>query len=139
VTLPPPYGPPLLEISMIQPSCPIDIAAASQMQIADVALGDRSKYRAHAGHLHPGRTFVSASVEKYRHLGKLVIHYVCTLCNITLARALLQPPMGLVLQVPTRTECSACTASGICVPLLRAVACQGCGAAGVARRGYALP
>jgi hypothetical protein len=48
-------------------------------------------------------------------------------------------PGALSCKCPPGPECSACTASGICVPLLRDVACRGCGAAGVARRGYALP
>jgi hypothetical protein len=63
VTLPPPHGPTFLDVCMIHPRCSTYIAAASQMPGAAAALRDRSKYRAHAGHLHPGHTFVPASVE----------------------------------------------------------------------------
>jgi hypothetical protein len=139
VTLRPPHGPTLLEVSMIQPSCPIYVAAASQIQIADVALRDRSKYRAHAGHLHPGRTFVSASVEPYSTSASL-------LCGtyVPYARSLWRAlscchPGAVSCKCPPGTECSSCTTLGICLPLLRAAACQGCGAAGVTRGGYALP
>jgi hypothetical protein len=59
VTPPPHHGPTLLEISMIHPRCPTYVAAASQTRGAAAALRDRSKYQAHAGHLHPGHTFDS--------------------------------------------------------------------------------
>jgi hypothetical protein len=65
VTLPPPHGPTLLDISMIHTRCATYVAAASQTRGAAAALRDRDKYRAHAGHLHPGHTFVPASVETY--------------------------------------------------------------------------
>jgi hypothetical protein len=42
----------------------------------------------HAGHLHPCHTFVAASVETYRHLGKPIMRYPRTLSDITSARSL---------------------------------------------------
>jgi hypothetical protein len=53
VTLPPPLGPALLDISMIHPRRMTYIAAASQTRGTVAALRDRSKFQAHAGHLHP--------------------------------------------------------------------------------------
>jgi hypothetical protein len=52
------------------------------------ALRDRHKYRAHAGHLHPGHTVVPASVETYRHLRRPIIQYLRTLSDIASGRSL---------------------------------------------------
>jgi hypothetical protein len=88
VTLPPPHGPNLLDISMIHPRCTTYVAAASQTRDAAAALHDRNKYRAHAGHLHLGHTFVPASIETYGHLGRPIIRYLLTLSDVALARSL---------------------------------------------------
>jgi hypothetical protein len=88
VTLPPPHGPTLLDISMIHPRCATYVAAASQTRGAAAALRDRDKYRAHAGHLHPGHTFVPASVETYGHLGKPIMRYLRTLSDVASGRSL---------------------------------------------------
>jgi hypothetical protein len=61
VTLAPPHGPTSLDIYMIHPRCATYVAAASQTRGAAAALRDQDKYRAHAGHLHPGHAFVPAS------------------------------------------------------------------------------
>jgi hypothetical protein len=63
VILPLPHGPTLLDISMIHPHCPTYDVAASQTRGAAATLRDRSKYRVHAGLLHPRHTSVPASVE----------------------------------------------------------------------------
>jgi hypothetical protein len=78
VTLPPLHSPTLqlMDIFMIHPCCPTYVAAASQTRVAAAALRDRSKHQAHAGHLHPGHTFVPASVETYGHLGKPIMRYL---------------------------------------------------------------
>jgi hypothetical protein len=61
VTVPPPHGPILLDMTMIHPRCQTYIApSASQATGPNVALHDRSEFRAHVGHLHPGHTFVPA-------------------------------------------------------------------------------
>jgi hypothetical protein len=88
VTLPPPHGPTLLDISMIHPRCSTYVAAASQTRGAAAALQDRDKYRAHAGHLHPGHTFVPASVEMYGYLGRPIMQYLRTLSDVASARSL---------------------------------------------------
>jgi hypothetical protein len=85
VTLPPAHGPTLLDISMIHPCCATYIAAASQTRGAAAALRDKDKYRAHVCHLHPGHTFVPASVETYGHLGRPVMRYLRTLSDVTSA------------------------------------------------------
>jgi hypothetical protein len=86
VTLPPPHGATWLGASMIQPRCPTYFAAASHLRCA--ALHNRGKDRAYAGHLHPGHTFVPASVESYRHIGRPVMPYIRTLSDVALARSL---------------------------------------------------
>jgi hypothetical protein len=52
------------------------VADASQTTGATVALGDRSKLPEHAGHMHPGHTFVPASVKTYAHVSKAVMQYI---------------------------------------------------------------
>jgi hypothetical protein len=52
------------------------------------ALRDRDKYRAHTGHLHPGHTFVPASVETFGHLGRPIMRYLRTLSYVASARSL---------------------------------------------------
>jgi hypothetical protein len=88
VTLSPPHGTTLLNVSMIHPRCATYVAAASQTRGAPAALRDRDKYRAHAGLLHPGHTFVPASVEMYGHLGKPIMRYLRTLSDVASARSL---------------------------------------------------
>jgi hypothetical protein len=72
----------------IHPHCVTYVAAASQTRGAAAALRDRDKYRANAGHLHPGHTFVPASVETYGHLGRPIMRYLGTLSGVALARSL---------------------------------------------------
>jgi hypothetical protein len=68
---------------MIHPRCLTNVATAPQTRGAAAALRDRHKYRAHAGHLHLGHTFVPASVETYGHLGRLMLmRYLRTLSDI---------------------------------------------------------
>jgi hypothetical protein len=88
VTHLPPFGPTLLDISMIHPRCSTYVAATSQTRGAAAALRDRSKYQAHAGHLHPGHNFVRASVETYGQLGKPLMRYLRSLSDIASARSL---------------------------------------------------
>jgi hypothetical protein len=70
---------------MIHPRCATYVATASQTRGAAAALRDRDKNRAHAVHLHPGHTFVPASVETYGHLGR---RYLRTLSDVASARSL---------------------------------------------------
>jgi hypothetical protein len=58
------------------------------MRGTPATLRDRSKYRAHAGHLHPGHTFVPVSFKIYGHLGELIMQYICTLSDIASTRSL---------------------------------------------------
>jgi hypothetical protein len=88
VTLPPPHGPALLDISMIHPRCVTYVAAASQTNGAAAALRDRDQYCAHARHLHPGHTFVPASVDTHGHLGRPIMRYLRTLSDVVSARSL---------------------------------------------------
>jgi hypothetical protein len=88
VTLPPPHGPTLLDVSMMYPRCSTYIAAASHTRWAAAALHGQCKYRAHAGHLHPSHTFVPVSVKTYRHLGRPIIRYLRTLSDIAWGRSL---------------------------------------------------
>jgi hypothetical protein len=88
VTRPPPHDPTLLDIAMIHPHCSTYAAAASQTRSAAAALRDRSKCWAHAGHLHPGHTFMPASVETYGHLGRLIMRSLRTLSDAASARSL---------------------------------------------------
>jgi hypothetical protein len=73
---------------MIHLRCATYVAAASQMRGAAAAQRDRDTYRAHAGHLHHGQTFVPASVETYGHLGRCSMRYLRTLCGVESARCL---------------------------------------------------
>jgi hypothetical protein len=73
---------------MIHPRCPTYVAAASRTRGSAAALRDRHKYRAHAGHLHPGHTFVPASVETYGHLGRVIMRYLRTLSDVAPGRSL---------------------------------------------------
>jgi hypothetical protein len=88
VTLPPPCGPTVLDISMIHPRCPTCVAAASQTTDAAAALRDRIKYRAHAGHLHPGHAFVPANVMTNGHRGRPIMRCLRPLGDIASARSL---------------------------------------------------
>jgi hypothetical protein len=85
VTLPPAHGPTLLDISMIHPRSPTYVATASQTRGAAAALRDRSRYWGHAGHLHPGHTFVPATVETSRQRGRRIMRYLPTLSDIAWA------------------------------------------------------
>jgi hypothetical protein len=78
----------LLDVSIIHPRCSTYVAAAPRTWGAAATLRDRSTYKAHAGHLHHGRTFVPASVETYGHLGKPFMRYIRTLSNTASARSL---------------------------------------------------
>jgi hypothetical protein len=73
---------------MIHPRCATYVAATSQTRSAAAALRDRDKYRAHADYLHPGHTFVPASVETYGHLGRPIMRYLRALSDVTSARSL---------------------------------------------------
>jgi hypothetical protein len=55
---------------------------------ATAALRDRSKYRLHVAHLHPGYTLEPAIVEWYAHLGNPIMWHIHTLRDIALARSL---------------------------------------------------
>jgi hypothetical protein len=81
-------APRLLDASMIHPHCPTYVAATSQTRGAAAALRDRSKYQAHAGHLHPCHTFVPTSVWMYGHLGRPNMLYIRTLSDIASVRSL---------------------------------------------------
>jgi hypothetical protein len=76
---------------MIHPRCPTYDAATFQTRGAAATLRDRNKYRAHAGHLHPGHTFVSTSIETYVHLGKPIMQYLRTMSDTASVRSWLLP------------------------------------------------
>jgi hypothetical protein len=97
LTLPPPHGVTLLDISIIHPRCPTYVAAASETRGAAAthtrmsfipALRDRSKYWAHAGHVHPGHPFVPVSVETCGHLCMPIMRCLRTLSDIPSALSL---------------------------------------------------
>jgi hypothetical protein len=88
VTLHPPHGPSLLDISMIQSRCSTYIVAASQMRGAASPLRDRSKYQAHAGHLLPGHTFVPVSIEMLGYIRKPIMPYLRTRGDMASAHSL---------------------------------------------------
>jgi hypothetical protein len=67
---------------MIHPRCPTYAAATSQKRGTAAALHDMHKHQGHAGHLHPGHTFVPASVGTYGHLGRPIMRYLRTLSDI---------------------------------------------------------
>jgi hypothetical protein len=73
---------------MIHLCCPTCVAAASNTRGNAATLGDRSKYRAHDGHLHPGHTFGPASVKTNGQLGKPIMWYIRTLSDIASAQSL---------------------------------------------------
>jgi hypothetical protein len=73
---------------MIHPRCPTCVAATSRTRGTASALRDKSKCQAHAGHPHPGHTFVPARVETYRHLGKPIMPYLHTMSDITSVRSM---------------------------------------------------
>jgi hypothetical protein len=85
VTLPPLHGPTLLDIFMIHPRCTTYVADASQTRGAAAALRHRDKYQVHAGHLHPGHTFVPASVDTYGHLDRPMMQYLRTRSDVASA------------------------------------------------------
>jgi hypothetical protein len=87
VTLSPPHGLILLDISMIHPRCATYVAAASQTRGAAAAPRDRDKCLAHAGHLHPGHTFVPACVETYGHLCRPIMRYLHNLSDVASGRS----------------------------------------------------
>jgi hypothetical protein len=72
---------------MIHPRCATYVAAASQTIGAPAALRHRDKCRAHAGHLHPGHTFVPASVVMSGRLCRPIMWYLRTLSEVASARS----------------------------------------------------
>jgi hypothetical protein len=70
---------------MNHPWYPMYVTAASQTRGTAAAVRDRNKHRAHASHLHPGNTFVPASVETYGDLNSPTMQYLRTLSYFTLA------------------------------------------------------
>jgi hypothetical protein len=77
VTLPPPHGPNLRDISMIHPRCTNYVAATSHTKGAATALHDSNNYRENAGHRHPGDSVIVApsgttSHSPSKHTGKLL-------------------------------------------------------------------
>jgi hypothetical protein len=77
----------MIHPDMIHPRCATHFAAASQTRGTAAALRDRDKYRAHAGHLHPGHTFVPANVETYGNLGSPAKRYLRSLSDVASARS----------------------------------------------------
>jgi hypothetical protein len=59
----------------MHPRYPTYVASTSRTRGAAAALSDRSKWRAHAGHINLDHTVVLASVEAHGHLGKLNISF----------------------------------------------------------------
>jgi hypothetical protein len=71
---------------MIHACCSTYVAAVSQTRGAAAALRDRDKNPAPC-HLHPGHTFVPASVETYGYLGRPIMQYLRTLSDVASARS----------------------------------------------------
>jgi hypothetical protein len=115
VTLPPPHGPTLLDVSMIHPRCATYVTAASQTRGAAAALRDRDKYRTHAGHLHPGHTFVPASVETYGDVGRPIMRNLRTLSDVASALVSLALTRGSFLASAHRKLSVALVQSQGCV------------------------
>jgi hypothetical protein len=103
------------------------------------ALRDMDKYRAHAGHLHPGHTFVPATIETYGHLGKPIMRYPRTLSDVTSASSLAVNRGSFLASARRELSVALAQSQGFFVPLLCAVARQGFRAAGVAWSGHSLP
>jgi hypothetical protein len=136
VTLPPPHGPTLLDTSITHPLSPTYAAAVSRTRGSVATLRDGSKYRAHVGHMHPGRMFWPMSDERYRHLGKPIMQHIRTLSKVTSAHIL--AVTGGSILASAHPERGTCTESRLRAPLSRASAHQGCRAACVARNGHGL-
>jgi hypothetical protein len=140
VTLPAPHGPTLLDISLIHPRCPTYVAAASQTRGTAAALRDRDKYRVRAGHLHPGHTFVPASVETYGHghLGRPIMRHLRTLSDVA-SRSLAVTRGSFLASAHRELSVALVQSQGYvyhsCVLLLA----NAFGVAGVAWRGDSLP
>jgi hypothetical protein len=58
----------LLNISMIHPRCLRYFATVPRKRGTAASLPEGSRYRAHAGHLHPGHTFARVAFEMHGHL-----------------------------------------------------------------------
>ena len=86
-SLPRPHGRILLDISMTHPRCSSYVAVASRSPGAAAAKRDSDKYRSHAGHQHPGHTFVPATVETYGYLGKPLTRYLNHLSQVAETRS----------------------------------------------------
>jgi hypothetical protein len=67
-------------------TCCCSCSTATRQNIADMRMA--SKYQAHVGHLHPGYTFVPASVESYGHLGGPIMRHLPTLSDIASGHSL---------------------------------------------------
>jgi hypothetical protein len=57
-------------------------------RLTSARASDLTASLAHAGHLHPGHTFVLASVEMYGHLGQPIMRYLRTLSDVASTRSL---------------------------------------------------
>jgi hypothetical protein len=107
-------------------------------QGAAAALRDRSKYKAHAGHLHPGHTFVPASIKTYGHLGKPVMGAFRTPSDIASTRSQAVTRGSFLARGP-RELSVALAQSQSYEYRTRAFARQGFWAAGVAWGGHSFP
>jgi hypothetical protein len=120
------------------PRCPSYVAVASRTQGAAAALRDRSKHQAHSGHLHPGHTFVPASVETYGYLGKPIMQFLRTLSVVVSARSLAVTRGSFLASFHRKLSVALLQSQGY-VFRLCTVARQRAWAAGVAWGGHSFP
>jgi hypothetical protein len=85
-TLPPPYGPTLLDVSIIHPRSSSVIHQAACTRGSAAAFRDRQKYRANTAHQHAGHVFIPASVETYGYLGRPLVGYLRALSDVAACR-----------------------------------------------------
>ena len=84
--LPPPNIPTVLDKFLKQPRAATYVTDAAAMQGSAAAKRDALKYRGHNGHCRPGYTFIPASVETNRYLGKLLLRHLNILSEVAAAR-----------------------------------------------------
>jgi hypothetical protein len=121
---------------MIHLRCPTYVAATSQTRGAAAAL---SKSQAHAGHLHPGHTFVTASVKTFGHLGKPIVRYLRTLSDIASACSLAVTQGSFLASAHRELSVALVQSQGYVYRSFCTVARQGFWAAGVAWGGHCFP
>jgi hypothetical protein len=120
-----PFSNPMVPPGWISPPTLPDLSCRCFLDVgASATLRERSKYRTHAGHLHPGHIFVPASIDNLRAAWQ-AYHGVPSYPEQHHFGPLSRRHQRAVsCECPPRTEHGSCTDSGLCVPFLRTVARQ---------------